>query len=565
MNRAFCDGLGYRPDELTGRPISDFCEVDEADPLHRIIDPAPTFETTLQTRQGTPVRASVSRVVDSETPGHRGIVIRLNSTRQRGPTESALHIEQRVDALTRPTREVFYECDFGAGLRGGVLWLSDSFEKIFGYTSHEETLDWWRGRIHPHDLDRIDALGLDVASGRVDGTAAEYRFQRADGSYANVVGRGYVVRNPDGITVRSLGTVTDITEQKAALSEAASTEHRLQALFDNALDLILLLNDQGYFIDANPSATALLGYSREEMVRLHFTALTPPPTEKEAEQQWHDLLREGRSVREFTICRKDGGWVDIEYCAVRDIQPGVHLVIARDMTLRNEFRKTVAQNQLRLEALARRVVQTQEDERGRLARELHDEIGQTLTAVTLGVDAIGRINTDPRVVALLEDMHTAIDEAVERVRELSLGLRPLMLDHLGLASTLRWFLDGQTQKGNLRPHFTLPCGSRRFDRDVETACFRIVQEAVTNVIRHCGAVNVWVELDDNTDHLHLTVKDDGPGFDVLTQQNRPASSLGLLGMAERARLVGGNFKISSRPGEGTTISVHFPHPAEVQP
>src|SRR5882672_2859829 len=122
------------------------------------------------------------------------------------------------------------------------------------------------------------------------------------------------------------------------------SRQRLQALFDHALNTILLMDDRGYFIDANPSAEELLGYRLDEIARLHFTDLTPPPSDSEAKGLWSEFQLAGKQANEFTIRRKDGSMVDIEYRAVRDIQPGVHLVMARDISERKRVEADLAEN-----------------------------------------------------------------------------------------------------------------------------------------------------------------------------------------------------------------------------
>lgn len=214
----------------------------------------------------------------------------------------------------------------------------------------------------------------------------------------------------------------------------------------------------------------------------------------------------------------------------------------------------------RLQALSSRMMQIQETERRTLARELHDEIGQALTAVKIHLQALLLRSDTLKHVPQIEDSLRIVDGALEQVRSLSLDLRPSQLDDLGLQPALRWYLDRQSRIAGLDLQFGADALPARLHPDVETACFRIAQEAMTNVLRHAGAKRVGVELRRHGEELELTVEDDGKGFDVAAAQRRAATgaSLGLAGMEERAALAGGRIELSSAAGRGTRVRVSFP-------
>ena len=206
-------------------------------------------------------------------------------------------------------------------------------------------------------------------------------------------------------------------------------------------------------------------------------------------------------------------------------------------------------------------MEVQEAERRHIARELHDEIGQTLTAVKMSLQELQRANGGTaegnRVTGSIE----IIDSALHKVRDLSLDLRPSMLDDLGLVATLRWYVDHQIQFTGFTTKLDVDGMSTRPPIEIESACFRIVQEALTNVARHAQATRVEIELEDQDDGLRLLILDDGQGFDVneaLLRATR-GECVGLLGMQERAALAGGRLKIEAGPGgRGTKIQGYFP-------
>lgn len=213
----------------------------------------------------------------------------------------------------------------------------------------------------------------------------------------------------------------------------------------------------------------------------------------------------------------------------------------------------------RLQTLSRQLMTMQENERRTLARELHDEIGQSLTAVKINLLALrrqGRDSLEERV----NDSLDLVDHTIERVRALSLALRPSVLDDLGLQAALRWYLDRHAQRAALVIQLTYEVAIPRLPIEVETACFRIVQEALTNVLRHAQAHHVQVVVREDEGRLCLSICDDGVGFDVAAAQARAArgSSLGILGMEERLALVGGYLEFDSAPMRGTCLRAFLP-------
>jgi signal transduction histidine kinase len=212
----------------------------------------------------------------------------------------------------------------------------------------------------------------------------------------------------------------------------------------------------------------------------------------------------------------------------------------------------------RLKTVSRKLVEVQETGSRRLAHELHDEIGQSLTAILYRLAAV-KASPSPR--------SDVLDEAIEitkgtmrSVRNISLDLRPTLLDEAGLAETLRWYIDRQVRSDSLEVGLSVSPELADLPLDVRTACFRIVQEALTNVVRHAGARRAQVQIRSSGSRIEIAVWDDGKGFDVdeAFQRARSGNSLGILGMQERAELLGGELVFESRPGSGTTMKASIP-------
>jgi two-component system sensor histidine kinase UhpB len=226
-----------------------------------------------------------------------------------------------------------------------------------------------------------------------------------------------------------------------------------------------------------------------------------------------------------------------------------HLATSRALELSQE----------RLRALSRRLLEVQENERRSLARDLHDDIGQALTALKIQLESLARPQKGP-LQPQIEECVATTAHALERVRQLSLSLRPLQLDDLGLIAALRSHLDRQAKIGGLTPHFEANDAPQQVPPDTETACFRVAQEAINNVLRHAHARTLWMRVFTTEQGLGLSVRDDGVGFDLDSARRRAAAggSLGVVSMEERVALSGGSFELRTAPGQGTILLATFP-------
>jgi signal transduction histidine kinase len=205
---------------------------------------------------------------------------------------------------------------------------------------------------------------------------------------------------------------------------------------------------------------------------------------------------------------------------------------------RSHSHESGAEEPKSLAPVSQQLFNVQEIERGKLARELHDEIGQTLTLASLTLHDV-KASAGAAAQASLSDCCQIVDKALDQVRSLSLKLRPSLLDELGLESAFRWYLDRLAARTGLTATFDCPAPLGRFHSEIETACYRVVQEALTNVVRHARAKQVWVTLALGCGELQCSVRDDGVGFDVRDGHQRAVrgESYGLVSMEERVKLL----------------------------
>ena len=443
-----------------------------------------------------------------------------------------------------------FEVDYDSG---EVTWSDEAYAQLDYPKGTPPSIEKFAARLHADDAERV-LKTYRRAFESVDSYAQEYRIVRSDGEVRTIHSEGHPVLDGEGRARKFVGVTQDITSRRAMENAAAESRLRLQAIFDNVIEAIVLVDDDGCCVDANPAACRLAGASREAL----------------AGRKVSECIAELEGVTggalppsgELSARMHDGVVRDLEYRAVHGIIPGVHLVILRDISDRKRAERLVARNHARLRALARRMTERQENERQRIARELHDEIAQMMTAVMLGLQSLRNLTGDRKVLEKIEESVEIVEISLERARGLSLELRPAILDDLGLVAALRWYLDRQRDRGGWALRFKASGISDELRSPVCMACFRVAQEAIANVLRHANAREVEVELTGSSAAITLRVADDGVGFDVDSAVSSADRGLGLLGMQERVLLLDGEFRIRSQRGAGTEVMATFPLPAE---
>ena len=345
-------------------------------------------------------------------------------------------------------------------------------------------------------------------------------------------------------------------------------EGRYRMLFERSpLPMWVVDTETMRFLAVNDAALRLYEYAREEF--LAMTALDIRRPEDDA--AFRDFLAHGGAVHHgaFRHIKKTGEPIDIDGVGHLVAWRGrpARLVQINDITERLRTQQTLERlnrelelSHERLRALSRRLFEVQEEERKRLARDLHDDVGQALTALKIQLESIARPGGELAPRSRIDEIVDTVQHTLERVRHLSISLRPPQLDDLGLAAALRSHLDRQARVAGLHAHFEAEDAPQELAPDAETACFRVAQEAINNVLRHARARNLWVRLFTAGGRLAISVRDDGRGFDLDAARARTATgaSLGLVGMEERMALAGGSFELRSSPGQGTVLLATFP-------
>jgi signal transduction histidine kinase len=209
--------------------------------------------------------------------------------------------------------------------------------------------------------------------------------------------------------------------------------------------------------------------------------------------------------------------------------------------------------------LSRYLIKAQEEERKKIARELHDEIGQILTAIKINLELLKR-KVDKELQNQIDENINLINRAIDEVRDISLNLRPSLIDDLGLTSAIKWYVEKIKEKSNLEINYILEFDPKEFSKDFSITIFRIIQEGLTNVVRHAEATEVLLKVIQEDNEIEIFIKDDGKVFDVeqVFKDINKGRALGLLGIKERVELLNGKIEIKSEIQKGTEMRINIP-------
>jgi PAS domain S-box-containing protein len=378
------------------------------------------------------------------------------------------------------------------------------------------------------------------------------------------------VRDAAGNITGVVLTFRDVSERKRAEQALQESEERFRLLVEGVQDYaIVLLDPAGRVASWNPGAERLLGYRAREIIGQHCSRFFTP----------HDIRR-GKPEGALKLAMTDGrveeeGWrvrkddsrfqANVITTALRDEQG--HVVgfakITRDVTERKQAEKQLRDSGEQLRALAAYLQSIREEERTRIAREVHDELGQALTGLKMDLAWLEKKfseASDPAAVRRLREkmkaMPELVDSIISTVRKIATELRPGVLDDLGLEAAIEWQIQDFQSRTGIKCAFASNLKDIPLDRERATAVFRIFQETLTNIVRHAQATRVNIRLERRGSELVLEVQDDGRGMSGRDRSG--GKSLGLLGMRERAMMLDGVVRIVGRRGKGTTVGLHLP-------
>ncbi|MCW8812224.1 MAG: PAS domain S-box protein [Chlorobium sp.] len=369
---------------------------------------------------------------------------------------------------------------------------------------------------------------------------------------------------PDGNKI-TLSIVKEISKRKKSEIELRESEQKFKMLFNNINDAVFvtqLSKDKSYgdFIEVNEVACRRLGYTKEEFLMLSPSAIVWQKCIDDFNLFNERLLKEEHVIYDLVHRAKDKKLIPVEVNSHLFLYNDklTVLSIARDITERKQAEEKLKRSSKLLRELATHLQSIREEERTMISQEIHDELGQVLTALKIQVSLLAnKLNKNQgplkQKINSLADM---IDSSVESVQKISSKLRPGILDELGLIAAIEWQTEEFEKLTNIKCSLVLPKDEVKLERDKTTAIFRIFQEALTNIARHSEATKVAVSLLNHQSNIYLEIQDNGRG--ITQEQIKDFKSLGIHGMVERAMVFGGQVSIEGFAGSGTIVKVEIP-------
>lgn len=413
--------------------------------------------------------------------------------------------------------------------------------------------------LHPNDRSKIVDSRAKYVSGRMGVFSEEYRIRGKNGNWLWFLSRGKIFEYDSKGTPRLvIGTHTDITDRKIAEEKLKKESKRLKAsekrwrsLFQQAQDEILVLDSVGNIVDANIAACKWLGYSSEELKSMNITDLDDENTLDEFMDKFLDKLDNANTEISYDTVqvRKDGSTfpvaVSLNYVEYDDSK--MILVLVSDLSRRKETEREV------LNA----IISTEENERHRFARDLHDTIGPLLSSIRLYLSTLFKTQSQERKEELIKLSDEAINEAVLSVRQITNNLSPQTLTDYGIVSALNSFIQKINASSHIKIDFLVNGFEYRVPKEVELALYRIATELINNSIKHSGGSNIYIMLDDSQGDVDMIYKDDGKGI-IKDNSVELSKGMGLKNINIRLKSLNGVFTINTEPDWGFVANIYIP-------
>ncbi len=506
---------------------------------------------------GVELSATVSLGVNNQPVG---LLCVVRDVTERKQAEEALHAsEERFRQLAKHIQQVFWMSNID---KSQIIYVSPAYEEIWGqpcsslYASPRN----WIDAIHPDDRKQILENALTKQAAR--GYDEVYRIIRPDGSIRWIQDRAFPVRDTSGNIYRIVGIADDITKRKHAWDALGESEARKRAIMQAALDGIITIDHDGRMIELNAAAGKIFAHSRSKLVGENIMEVIPsslrPWFLKGLTSCFTGETGPSLGSRiEMPALRADGARFFAEFTITRIPLEGLPMftLYIRDIT---QHKRAEAE----LLSLPQRIITAQEEERERIARELHDGINQLIASVKMRLRKVQANLPDlkPAAREILERCDRLLVKVLEENRRIAHNLRPTDLDQLGLAAACSNFCNEIQLRTNLAFQCRIISPARRLPPLIELHLFRIAQEAINNIEKHARAKSVKFQLRMRPDSVVLKIEDDGQGFEAKAP--KPAGKLrhglGLKNIRGRVSSLGGTVEIKSQPGTGTSIIVRVP-------
>ena len=547
--------FGWEAEELIGRQTRVFYRSNRdfeaiAANLYSTLEHQRTFRSEFPCRRkdGQEIECMVSASRIGESLKEKNIVITYEDITDRKRAEAAYRI------MADNSQAGVYVVQ-----NGTFQFVNHNAAKYAGYSADELAGMDSLSLVHPEDREKVIRNSREMLNRRRT-APHEFRIVTKDGRIRWIMETVTLIPWRGERAV--LGNSMDITEQFEARNKLAELEALEASILEAIPHAVIGLQDRR-IIFANDGVEAVFGWRAKDLIGKSTRVLYQTDEGYEAiARDLYSVLEKKRTFRsEFPCRRRDGTGIE---CMVSAARIGTQLkqknivITYEDITDRKRAETEIERSREQLRNLSAHLQSVREKERTRIARELHDELGQLLTALNTGLVLLNR--KIPETEKALRDqtgsMIELVDMTMQTLKRIYMALRPGMLDHLGLAVAIGWQAGEFEKRTGIRCKVTVDPEDLSLDPDLSTAIFRIFQETLTNIARHAGAARVHVSLKATAEKVLLTVRDNGRG--ITQEQLAKPNSFGLLGMRERTHYWGGDVRISGKPGKGTLVKVDIP-------
>ncbi len=480
----------------------------------------------------------------------------IEKDKHRRKTEEALaESEKRYHVLTEISPVGIFHTD----ATGYTTYVNPRWCQIAGM-SHEQALgNGWFNAVHPADRQQLTD-GWKKAVDKHSISFSEYRFLRPDGSIAWVLGMAVPEINAAGEIIGYAGTTTDITERIVAEQEILKEKNLSDTLINALPGIFYLSSEEKGLMRWNKNFEQISGYSAAELRGMKQLDFIESAEREMVTKKLEEVVEKGEANIQANFFLKDGSTIPYYFTGIAIEYNGMQCIagVGIDFTERIEAQNIIKNTTDQLRHLAAHLQSIREDERKRIGQEIHDDLGQLLTAIKMDVVWIDK--KLPAEAALLKaktaNILTLLDAGHQSVRQILNELKPGALDDRDLSTAIAWLNQQFTQNTEIPVDFTCNTRSFVFAESAAICLFRIYQEALTNIMRYAEATRVTSGLVIQDNNIRLTVSDNGQGFDTAVLKTK--KSFGILGMRERALSLGGYLDLDAGPGKGTSITVTVP-------
>ncbi len=528
---------------------------------------------TIETNELFSLRPGWYHVTISPIPGGDLLVQRFSVTTvdisdRKKAEENLRASEERFHLATHTINEGLWDWN----LADNHMWWNDAYDRLYGprppYSA--ETADWWRERVHPDDQERVFQSQEEAMEGGNDQWSADYRFRRADGSYAYVSDRSHIIRDASGKAIRVTGAMLDLTELKTVEEDLRESEQRFRlALTNSNVSVFTMDNNLRYTWSYGPR----WGYSAQELLGRRDDELEGADDVSELLDFKSEVIRTGIGAQAILKAKIKGEWLQynlvLEPLFDENGEVTGFTAASMDITNLKRLETQNIENKTQIE-VQRRLIQQREMERMEIARDLHDGPIQELVAAGMKLSEAMLEQEAANHERLLSELQRILQTQTREMRQFCQELRPPALAPFGLEKAIRSHVQTFTNRyPEINVTLNLMRDGQLLPEITRMALYRVYQEQMNNIFKHSNCKNVTVTLTIHTgsEAVTLEIQDDGVGFNLPDNWIKLVRTghLGLVGMRERVEAIGGTMEIHSTPGEGTLIRVTAPVVTESQP